>query len=34
LDRFFEGKELSKDFEKAKIKIIPRERGKEIKTDD
>jgi tRNA (cytidine56-2'-O)-methyltransferase len=34
LDRFFEGKELSKDFEKAKIKIIPRERGKEIKADD
>ncbi|MGA3059516.1 MAG: tRNA (cytidine(56)-2'-O)-methyltransferase [Candidatus Bathyarchaeia archaeon] len=34
LDRFFEGKELSKDFEKAKIKIVPRERGKEIKTDD
>ena len=34
LDSFFEGKELSKDFEKAKIKIIPRERGKEIKTDD
>jgi tRNA (cytidine56-2'-O)-methyltransferase len=34
LDRFFDGKELSKDFEKAKIKIIPRERGKEIKIDD
>ncbi len=34
LDRFFEGKELSKDFEKAKIRIVPQERGKEIKTDD
>jgi tRNA (cytidine56-2'-O)-methyltransferase len=34
LDRFFDGKELSKDFEKAKIKIVPRERGKEIKTDN
>ena len=28
LDRFFEGKELVKGFEKAKIKIIPQERGK------
>ena len=34
LDRFFEGKELAKDFEKAKIRIVPQERGKEIKTDD
>jgi tRNA (cytidine56-2'-O)-methyltransferase len=34
LDRFFEGKELSKDFEKAKIKIIPKERGKKVKIDD
>ena len=33
LDRFFEGKELTRDFEKAKIKIVPRERGKEIKSD-
>ena len=33
LDRFFEGKELGKDFEKAKIRIVPKERGKEIKTD-
>jgi tRNA (cytidine56-2'-O)-methyltransferase len=33
LDRFFEGKELAKDFEKAKIKIVPKERGKEIKSD-
>jgi tRNA (cytidine56-2'-O)-methyltransferase len=28
LDRFFEGKELAKKFKKAKIKIIPQERGK------
>jgi tRNA (cytidine56-2'-O)-methyltransferase len=28
LDRFFEGKELAKGFKKAKIKIIPQERGK------
>ncbi|MCW4030777.1 MAG: tRNA (cytidine(56)-2'-O)-methyltransferase [Candidatus Bathyarchaeota archaeon] len=28
LDRFFEGKELAKGFEKAKIKIMPQERGK------
>ena len=33
LDRFFEGNELAKDFEKAKIRIIPKERGKEIKSD-
>lgn len=33
LDRFFEGKELTRDFEKAKIKIVPRERGKDIKSD-
>jgi tRNA (cytidine56-2'-O)-methyltransferase len=34
LDRYFEGKELAQEFEKAKICIVPRERGKEIKTDD
>ena len=34
LDRFFEGKELGQPFEKAKITIIPKERGKEIKTND
>jgi tRNA (cytidine56-2'-O)-methyltransferase len=34
LDRFFEGKELTKEFEKAKIKIVPRIRGKEIESDD
>ncbi len=28
LDRFFEGKELARRFKKAKIKIIPQERGK------
>jgi tRNA (cytidine56-2'-O)-methyltransferase len=33
LDRFFEGKELAKGFENAKIEIVPRERGKEIKSD-
>jgi tRNA (cytidine56-2'-O)-methyltransferase len=32
LDRYFEGKELCKSFEKAKIIIVPKERGKEIKT--
>jgi tRNA (cytidine56-2'-O)-methyltransferase len=31
LDRFFEGKELGKPFEKAKIAIVPKERGKEIR---
>jgi tRNA (cytidine56-2'-O)-methyltransferase len=28
LDRFFEGKELVKEFKKAKVKIVPQERGK------
>jgi tRNA (cytidine56-2'-O)-methyltransferase len=28
LDRFFEGKELERKFDKAKIKIVPKERGK------
>jgi tRNA (cytidine56-2'-O)-methyltransferase len=28
LDRFFEGKELVKEFNKAKIKVVPQERGK------
>ncbi|HLN89111.1 MAG TPA: tRNA (cytidine(56)-2'-O)-methyltransferase [Candidatus Binatia bacterium] len=32
LDRYFEGKELGKPFDKAKIEIIPKERGKLIKT--
>ena len=30
LDRFFEGKELKKDFENKKIKIIPQEKDKKI----
>jgi len=34
LDRYFEGQELGIPFEKAKISIIPKERGKEIKTNN
>ena len=30
LDRFFNGETLGKPFEKAKLKIIPQERGKKI----
>jgi tRNA (cytidine56-2'-O)-methyltransferase len=30
LDRFFEGKTLAKDFENARVRIIPQERGKKI----
>jgi tRNA (cytidine56-2'-O)-methyltransferase len=30
LDRFFEGKELVREFENAKIRITPQERGKKI----
>jgi tRNA (cytidine56-2'-O)-methyltransferase len=30
LDRFFEGKELTKTFEDAKLMIIPQERGKKV----
>jgi len=33
LDRYFEGKELAQNFEKAKISIVPKERGKEVKTN-
>ena len=33
LDRYFDGKELAKLFEKAKIEIVPKKRGKEIKSD-
>ncbi len=33
LDRFFSGEELARVFEKAKLRIVPKERGKEIKTD-
>jgi tRNA (cytidine56-2'-O)-methyltransferase len=32
LDRYFDGKELGRPFEKAKISIMPKERGKEVKT--
>ena len=28
LDRFFQGKELAKGFKKAKIKVVPQQRGK------
>ncbi|MCL2358211.1 tRNA (cytidine(56)-2'-O)-methyltransferase [Candidatus Bathycorpusculum sp.] len=34
LDRYFEGQELDQRFEKAKISIVPKERGKEIKTNN
>jgi len=30
LDRLFEGQELSKEFEGAKIRIIPQTRGKKV----
>jgi len=33
LDRFFAGEELAKDFDKARMRIVPKARGKEIKTD-
>ncbi|MGE5575416.1 MAG: tRNA (cytidine(56)-2'-O)-methyltransferase [Ignavibacteria bacterium] len=33
LDRFFEGKELAKPFPKAKMEIVPNERGKQIKNN-
>jgi tRNA (cytidine56-2'-O)-methyltransferase len=33
LDRFFAGEELAKNFDKAKMRIIPRARGKEVKND-
>ncbi len=31
LDRFFEGVEIAKDFKNAKIRVVPQERGKQIK---
>jgi tRNA (cytidine56-2'-O)-methyltransferase len=34
LDRFFEGKELTVEFEKAEVKIIPQEHGKNIKVNE
>jgi len=33
LDRFFTGEELAKNFDEAKMRIVPRARGKEIKSD-
>jgi tRNA (cytidine56-2'-O)-methyltransferase len=33
LDRYFEGKELARPFEGAKIEIVPKKRGKEIKSN-
>lgn len=33
LDRYFQGLELAKPFEKAKIEIVPKGRGKEIKSN-
>jgi tRNA (cytidine56-2'-O)-methyltransferase len=33
LDHYFEGKELAQNFDQAKITIIPKERGKEVKTN-
>ena len=30
LDRFFEGQELLKEFERAKVKIVPQVRGKKV----
>jgi tRNA (cytidine56-2'-O)-methyltransferase len=32
LDRYFGGKELAQPFEKAKIEIVPKERGKEVRS--
>ena len=34
LDRFFEGKELSKDFDNAKVRVVPQERGKKTEVDN
>jgi tRNA (cytidine56-2'-O)-methyltransferase len=34
LDRFFEGKELTVEFEKAKMQIVPQEHGKNVKVKD
>lgn len=33
LDRYFEGRELSKSFASAKIRVIPQERGKKTETN-
>jgi tRNA (cytidine56-2'-O)-methyltransferase len=34
LDRFFSGEELAREFEGAKMRIVPKVRGKEIKNKD
>ena len=34
LDRYFGGKELAQPFAKAKIEIVPKERGKEIRSQE
>jgi tRNA (cytidine56-2'-O)-methyltransferase len=34
LDRFFEGKELTKNYEKARVRIAPQPRGKKIFTEE
>jgi tRNA (cytidine56-2'-O)-methyltransferase len=34
LDRFFEGEELTVEFEKAEVKIIPQKHGKNIKVNE
>jgi tRNA (cytidine56-2'-O)-methyltransferase len=34
LDRFFEGKELMVEFEKAEVKIIPQKHGKTVKVNE
>jgi tRNA (cytidine56-2'-O)-methyltransferase len=34
LDRFFQGRELSKGFDNARIRVVPQERGKQIKVND
>jgi len=34
LDRLFEGQELAREFNNAKIKIVPKKRGKEIKSNE
>ncbi len=31
LDRFFEGKEIAKTFNNAKVQVVPKQRGKEVK---
>jgi tRNA (cytidine56-2'-O)-methyltransferase len=33
LDRFFAGEELTRTFDKAKMRIVPKARGKEIEND-